>query len=191
MPPKRRPAPTTAPPEPKKRVSKLAKENNLTSAQETEIHSAYALFSTPAPADLETKHPILRTSDIRRVLIALNTPPTTSAELAEITSTLDPEGAGYVEYEPFVAVAALKLHQHANRDEDETRAEVEEAFALFTRGERDVISLADLRRVARELREEVGDAVLRDMVREATGGKVERGVTIEEFEGVMRRAGVF
>jgi len=90
-----------------------------------------------------------------------------------------------------VAVAALKLHQHAHRDEDETRAEVEEAFALFTRGERDVISIADLKRVARELREEVSDAVLRDMVREAAGGKVEKGVTVEEFEGVMRRAGVF
>jgi len=98
---------------------------------------------------------------------------------------------GYVEYEPFVAVAALKLHQHANQDEDEIRAEVEEAFRLFTRGEREVISVADLKRVAGELREDVGEAVLRDMVKEATGGKADMGVTIEEFEGIMRRAGVF
>ena len=46
-----------------------------------------------------------------------------------------------------------------------------------------------LKRVARELKEDLDDSVLRDMLREANGGG--RGVSIEDFEGVMRRAGVF
>ena len=64
------------------------------------------------------------------------------------------------------------------------------AFGLFTRGEEREIGLGDLRRVAKDLREDVPESVLRDMLREATGGGT-GGVGLEEFEGVMRRAGVF
>jgi hypothetical protein len=49
-----------------------------------------------------------------------------------------------------------------------------------------------LKRVARELKEDVPDQILRDMLLEANGGSgVGRGVEIKDFEGVMRRAGVF
>jgi hypothetical protein len=52
--------------------------------------------------------------------------------------------------------------------------------------------MSHLRRVARELKEDVSEEVLRDMILEANGGaSVARGVKREEFEGVMRRAGVF
>lgn len=70
------------------------------------------------------------------------------------------------------------------------REEVVKAFNLFTKGQERDIQLQDLRRVAKELREDVPENVLRDMLREATGGQVS-GVGLEEFEGVMRRAGVF
>lgn len=120
---------------------------------------------------------------------ALNTPPTSSAELSEILSTLDPTSSGIVPYSHFLAVAALKLHARSTSRDDEDE-EVEAAFTLFTRGEGDGISLAHLRRVAKELREDVPDSTLRDMIREANGsqGNV---VGREEFERVMRRAGVF
>lgn len=75
------------------------------------------------------------------------------------------------------------------RDEEQQSAEVEKAFALFTRGEERDITLGDLKRIALELREDVPESVLRDMVREAKGGGL-GGVGKEEFEGVMRRAGV-
>ena len=55
-----------------------------------------------------------------------------------------------------------------------------------------MITLAHLRRVAKELREDVDERVLRDMIVEANGGQgISNGVGMEEFEGVMRRAGVF
>jgi Ca2+-binding EF-hand superfamily protein len=122
-------------------------------------------------------------------LIALNTPPTSSAELSEILEAVDPEESGFVTYAHFVAVAALKLHAKHN-DPEQQDEEVDAAFTLFTRGEGDFITLAHLRRVARELREDVPDKMLRDMIKEATsgGGPV---VSREDFEGVMRRAGVF
>jgi hypothetical protein len=52
--------------------------------------------------------------------------------------------------------------------------------------------MAHLRRVARELKEEVSDDVLRSMIIEANGNEgVGKGVGIEDFENVMKRAGVF
>jgi hypothetical protein len=54
--------------------------------------------------------------------------------------------------------------------------------------------LADLKRVARELKleGEVGKGLLEDMINEANGGEgAGRGVGRREFEEVMRRAGVF
>lgn len=119
----------------------------------------------------------------------MNTPPSDNAELREILSTVDPTSSGFVTYPHFLAVAALKLHARASSPNAQD-AEVDAAFTLFTRGESEVITLAHLRRVAKELREDVSDATLRDMIREAnggTGGMVGR----EDFEAVMRRAGVF
>lgn len=103
-------------------------------------------------------------------------------------STLDPEETGYVGYSHFIAVAALKLHAKAN-DPDAQNEEAIAAYNLFTKGEERDITLNDLRRVARELREDVPDNVLKDMIREATGGGLS-GVGMDDFEGVMRRAGV-
>ena len=90
-----------------------------------------------------------------------------------------------------MAVAALKL---ASRSDESVQREVEDAFRLFTAmgGEEGKITMGCLKRVARELKEDVPDQILRDMLLEANGGSgVGRGVEIKDFEGVMRRAGVF
>lgn len=97
--------------------------------------------------------------------------------------------------------------------QQQQQSEIDHAFALFTtpvsqlgtstakgKGkagseETRPITLADLKRVARELREEVDDKVLKLMIEEANGqagaGGLARGVGREDFEGVMKRAGVF
>ena len=106
-----------------------------------------------------------------------------------------------------MGIAALKVLSKGSGD-DGRREEVEEAFGLFVGGRgkgkgvddggggggggEKRISLAMLKRVARELKEDVGEQVLKDMILEANGGEgVGRGVGLGEFEGVMRRAGVF
>lgn len=187
-PPKRRPQ-TSAPappPDKKPRQSKLAKENNISAATESEILEAFSLFSTPSsPSE---KHGLLPSPSLRRALTALGVPPTSSSELKELLSAADPTDSGTISYEHFVAIAALKLE---NRSEQSKRGEVEDAFRLFSGG-RERITVEDLKRVARELKESVGEGVLGDMVLEANGGEgVGRGVDLHGFEGVMRRAGVF
>ncbi|KAK3166813.1 hypothetical protein OEA41_009938 [Lepraria neglecta] len=184
MPPKRRaPAPTPAPKEKAPRQSALAKEHNISAATESEIKEAFSLF---ANSDKELPSPSLR-----RALTALGVPPSSSSELQDLLDAADPEDTGSIEYKHFVAVAVLKL---GNRSEESVQREVEDAFRLFTDmgGGDGKITMGCLKRVARELKEDVPEQVLRDMLLEANGGSgVGRGVGIKDFEGVMRRAGVF
>ncbi|OAX82972.1 hypothetical protein ACJ72_02672 [Emergomyces africanus] len=191
QPPKRRSAPSasTGPKEKRTRQSKLARENNITGEEESEIKEAFHLFSTQSEEYSAEKEGVIRTQDVRRALIALGLPPTDQKELTSILSAVDPTSTGLVTYEPFLSVCALKLH---SRSEDAISVEVEHAYRLFTRGTAGPISVEHLRRVARDLKEDVNEELLRDMVREANGGDgLHAGVSLEQFREVMMRAGVF
>ena len=123
---------------------------------------------------------------------ALGIPPSSPAELREFTSILDPDSDGYATYEPFFAICALKFHSMDRRSDNAHQAELDEAFKLFTNNQEGPITLAHLRRVAAVLKEDVGDDMLKDMILEANGGTgVGRGVQADEFDGVMRNAGVW
>ncbi|KAI9796085.1 MAG: hypothetical protein M1833_006507 [Piccolia ochrophora] len=187
MPPKRRPPTQT---DKKARPSKLARENDISAEEEAEIKEAFHLFSQEGEEDFASeKEGVLPTEDVRRALIALGLPPNDKEELREILASLDPDDDGVVTYAPFVAVCALKLHSRTAAGQSE---EIEAAYRLFTAGSRGPITMAHLRRVARELKEDIGDDQLRDMILEANGGAgAGSGVKLEDFEGVMRRAGVF
>ncbi|OJD13457.1 hypothetical protein AJ78_06091 [Emergomyces pasteurianus Ep9510] len=191
MPPKRRSAPSasTGPRDKRTHQSKLAKENDITGEEEAEIKEAFHLFSTKSDEHSSTKEGLIRTQDVRRALIALGLPPTDQKELTSILSAIDPASTGLTTYESFLSVCALKLR---SRSEDAIDAEVEHAYKLFTRGSEGPISVDHLRKVARDLKEDVNEELLRDMVREANGGDgVRAGVSLEQFREVMVRAGVF
>lgn len=121
------------------------------------------------------------------------------SDLPDVLETLDPEETGYVPYSPFLSLAAIHLHHNDNDDdEDEDQSEevheVHEAYHLFTDNREGPITLAHLRRIARLLKEDISDDTLKDMLVEANGEGKEgwkRGVNIDAFEGVMKRAGVF
>ena len=141
--------------------------------------------------------------DGRKRHSALGIPPSSKTELAEFVSILDLDDEGFAAYAPFVAICALKMHAREN-DSDARRAEVDEAFRLFVSGRLaaadgsggagggGVITLPHLRRVAATLKLDDADDLLRDMILEANGGAgVGKGVGRDEFETVMRRAGVW
>ncbi|KAF1828873.1 EF-hand [Decorospora gaudefroyi] len=203
MPPKRRGPQTKARP-PTKRASKLAKENGLTAEQEAEIREAFGLFAVSHADHEDSKEGVLKKSDVRRCLISLNLTPGKS-EMASILSTIDPLDTGFVDFVPFLSYAAIAMHskeQGSDEDDEDEEyqtesnpEEVSAAYQLFTHGAAGPITLAHLRRVAKELREEVPDDVLKDMILEANGGvhgkgKDVGGVSLEEFESVMKRAGL-
>lgn len=122
---------------------------------------------------------------------ALDIPPSPE-ELSEFISILDPDSEGYAVFSSFLAICALKLHAQTRTSESHIK-EVDEAFRLFTSGGgENKITLATLKRVARSLKEDVDEDLLRDMILEANGGAgVGRGVEKDEFENVLRRAGIW
>jgi hypothetical protein len=123
----------------------------------------------------------------------------TPRELKEYLSILDPEDEGYTVYRHFVAICAIKFRSQS-RTSDTHKKDVDDAFRLFTHaGQRGGvangegrITLATLKKVAQLLKEDVEEDLLMSMVLEANGGKgVAKGVERDEFEGVMRRAGMW
>ena len=160
---------------PPKRAKKPT--SSLTQHQLTELTEAWSLFSPSA----STNTPIPRHAT-RSVLAALGLT-TNRHELAEILDTVDPDNSGEVEYARFLEVVELKMRYR------DVKAEVEDAYELFQPDEGG-IGLEELRRVARELKEEVSEEELREMLEVATGGDGKGRVGLTEFEEVMRRAGV-
>ncbi|KAI9787076.1 MAG: hypothetical protein M1835_002857 [Candelina submexicana] len=188
MPAKRRP-PAPAPQEKKARQSRLAKENNISAEEEAEIKEAFHLFAVQEEGYANEKEGVIPLQGVRRALIALGLPPKNQDELAKIIETIDPTESGFATYAPFLTICALKLK---SRDSDDISNEIKTAYRLFTGGGEGPITMAHLRRIARDLREEVPEQTLKDMILEANGGGgVNRGVGVQDFEGVMRRAGVF
>ncbi|KAF7714687.1 Uncharacterized protein PECH_008282 [Penicillium ucsense] len=197
MPPRRRGAPassstanTNAAAAPRRSRSKIAKENDISADEENEIKEVFQIFAETNDEFPSEKEGVIPREDVRKAMIALNVPPSDSSELADILSAIDPTSTGFVPYGPFVSVVAAKLHA---QDDDARDAEVETAYQLFTRGSDGPISLSHLRRIARELKEDsVDDNLLKDMILEANGGAgLTSGVTLEQFQDVMTRAGVF
>lgn len=159
---------------------------------------------------------VLRVSDVRRCLKALNLPKPPPDFFDD-----DDVEEGSLKAGQFVELAQTMAQSEDNGVEgdgggdvdEEQRAEIDHAFGLFThslplgseaiKGKSKApaeglrITLADLKRVARELREDVDDKTLKLMIAEANGGHAsenanwEQGVGRDEFENVMKRAGVF
>ncbi|KAI1434623.1 EF-hand [Xylaria sp. CBS 124048] len=180
--------------------SKLAKEHNISAREEHEIKEAFSLFSESMDGEPEG---VIPTKDVKRAMVALGLPPT-KPELKEFLSIMDPDDDGHATYEPFLAICALKMHSRRGGKGPDP-SEVDEAFRLFTGAGAvsnndgsgagsggDVLTLAHLKRIAMTLKQDVDEALLRDMILEANGGAgVGRGVSRSEFEEVMRRAGAW
>ncbi|KAG5976588.1 hypothetical protein E4U55_007279 [Claviceps digitariae] len=190
MPPKRKPPAAAAAAPPKARPSKLAKEHNISAQEEGEIQEAWSLFAEPMEGE---KRGVLPIDDVKSALIALGVPPSNQAQLQDFLDILDPDTDGFATYEPFFAICALQFHARQENDSEAAhQAQVDEAFRLFTNNQDGPITLAHLRRVAAVLKEEVEEETLKDMILEANGGGgVARGVRMEEFDEVMRNAGVW
>ena len=144
------------------------------------------MFTSPSNPDA------IPTNKVKMSMRALGLDTTNSSEMSSILSTLDGEKTGEVEWDMFLQVMALKL----THDEDEGDAaterrqrEIQRAFELFDSEGRGVITLSDLRRVARVLGEDVSEEDLQEMIDEAAGTRPGQ-VFLKDFEEVMQRAGV-
>jgi len=141
----------------------------------------------------DTSEPdVIPTNKVKTAMRALGLDTSSSSEMSSILSTLDSDKTGTVEWDMFLQVMALKLsHDEDSGDEASERRqrEMKRAFDLFDSEGRGVITLSDLRKVARVLGEDCTEEDLQEMIDEAAQTRPGQ-VYLKDFEEIMRRAGV-
>jgi Ca2+-binding EF-hand superfamily protein len=173
-------------PSSKRRKTGKSVAPGLTPSQESEIRSAFDMFTTTSNPD------IIPTNKVKTAMKALGLDTISTSEMSAILSALDDEKTGSVEWDMFLQVMALKLaheEESGNEGPERRQREIRRAFELFDSEGRGVITLSDLRRVAGVLGEDCSEEDLQEMIDEAAITRPGQ-VFLKDFEAVMLRAGV-
>ncbi len=148
----------------------------LTEEQRQEIKEAFDLFDTDGSGSIDSK-------ELKVAMRALGFEPR-KEEVKRMISEMDKDGSGTIEYPEFEDMMASKM---AERD---PREEILKAFKLFDDDNTGKISFKNLKRVARELGENMTDEELMEMIEEADrDGDGE--ISQEEFLRIMKKTNLF
>lgn len=137
-----------------------------------DITEAFQMCDTKGEGSIETKQ-------IKFAMRALGFEPR-KEEIKKIIADIDKENTGKINKEDFIQ---LMVNRIAEKDANE---EIIKAFQLFDENGSGNITFEDLKRVAKELGENIGDEELKEMIDEAdlTGdGTVNR----DEFLRIMKK----
>ncbi|VDL21999.1 unnamed protein product [Hymenolepis diminuta] len=141
-----------------------------------EIQEAFDLFDTDKTGFIDTK-------DLKVAMRALGFEPK-KEEIKKLIAEYDPDGKGVLSYSDFLKMMTIKM-----QDKD-AREEVIKAFKLFDDDETGAISLKNLKRVAKELGENITDEELQEMIDEAD--RDGDGVVNEaEFLRIMKKTNMY
>jgi Ca2+-binding EF-hand superfamily protein len=153
-------------------------QNELTEDQKADIEEAFNLLDVDGVNTIHAR-------DLKVALRALGYEPEKD-RMKKIISEFDRESlSNTLMKEEFERIMQSKLFEYENDKE------IEKAFPLFTQGKSDYISLDDLRRVAQELGENLGDEVLEEMIREADVLDHDGVISRDEFFRVMKRENAY
>lgn len=152
----------------RKGVSKI----ELTEDQKTDIKEAFDLFDPDGTGKIATK-------ELKIAMRALGFEPK-KEELKKLVADIDPDCLGKLSFEEFLNIMSVKML------EKDPKEEILRAFRLFDDDETGKISFKNLKRVARELGENLTDEELQEMIDEADkDGDGE--ISQEEFMRIMRK----
>lgn len=153
-------------------------QNELTDEQKQDIAEAFRLLDVDGVKTIQAR-------DLKVALRALGYEPEKD-RMKKIISEIDKESLSNTLMEDeFERIMQSKLFEYEND------VEIEKAFPLFTQGKSDKITLDDLRRVARELGENLNDDVLKEMIKEADVIETDGAISKEEFMRVMKRENAY
>ena len=105
------------------------------------------------------------------------------AEVLRLMKEYDRAESGFIAYADYVDLMTTKLAERNPEDE------IRKAFALFDEEQTGAISLRNLRRVARELGEALGDEELQAMIDEFDRNG-DGSIDIEEFMAIMKQTSI-
>jgi Ca2+-binding EF-hand superfamily protein len=152
-------------------------QNELTDEQKADIAEAFRLLHDGGNS--------IHAKDLKVALRALGYEPEKN-RMKKIISEIDKESmSNTLMVDEFERIMKNKLFEYENDEETAI------AFPLFTQGKSDFITIDDLRRVAADLGENLGDDVLEEMIREADVMDHDGVISKEEFFRVMKRENAF
>ena len=124
-------------------LAKKSKRTELTEEQKQEIKEAFDLFDTDGSGTIDAK-------ELKVAMRALGFEPK-KEEIRKMIAEADKNGAGVIEFPDFLDMMTVKM---AERD---PREEMLKAFRLFDDDTTGKISFKNLKRVAKELGENMTD----------------------------------
>lgn len=144
----------------------------LTEEQKNDIKEAFDLFDPDGTGKIASK-------ELKVAMRALGFEPK-KEEIKMLLSDIDPDGLGKISFEEFLSLMSIKMF------EKDSKEEILKAFRLFDDDDTGKISFKNLKRVSRELGENLTDEELQEMIDEADrDGDGE--ISQEEFLRIMKK----
>ncbi|XP_063909615.1 uncharacterized protein LOC135127162 isoform X2 [Zophobas morio] len=155
---------------------KMTSKFELTEEQKHDIKEAFDLFDTDGTGKIDAK-------DLKVAIRALGFEPK-KEEIKKMIADVDVKGTGKLSFDDFVQLMTLKMA------EKDSKEEIMKAFRLFDDDETGKISFKNLKRVAKELGENLTDEELQEMIDEADrdgDGEINQ----EEFLRIMKKTSLY
>eukprot|EP00945_MAST-04E_sp_MAST-4E-sp1_P001403 g1403.t1 len=156
--------------------NRKGRPNELTEEQKQEIREAFDLFDTDGSGTIDAK-------ELKVAMRALGFEPK-KEEIKKMISDIDKDGSGTIDFNEFLEMMTAKM------GEKDSREEILKAFRLFDDDETGKITFRNLKRVAKELGENMTDEELQEMIDEADrDGDGE--INEEEFLRIMKKTSLY
>merc|ERR1712227_657233 len=156
--------------------AKKAGRTDLTEEQKQEIREAFDLFDTDGSGAIDAK-------ELKVAMRALGFEPK-KEEIRKMISDVDKDADGTIDYDEFMMMMTVKM------SEKDSREEICKAFRLFDDDDTGKISFKNLKRVSKELGENMTDEELQEMIDEADrDGDGE--INEEEFLRIMKKTSLY
>ncbi|XP_026136080.1 caltractin [Carassius auratus] len=149
---------------------------DLTEEQRQEIKEAFDLFDTDGSGNIDVK-------ELKVAMRALGFEPK-KEEIKKMIADIDKEGSGVISFNDFLSMMTQKM------SEKDSKEEILKAFRLFDDDCTGKISFKNLKRVAKELGENLTDEELQEMIDEADrDGDGE--INEQEFLRIMKKTSLY
>ncbi|XP_015834624.1 uncharacterized protein LOC660873 isoform X2 [Tribolium castaneum] len=148
----------------------------LTEEQKNDIKEAFDLFDNEGSGKIDAK-------DLKVAIRALGFEPK-KEEIKKMIADIDTQGTGKLSFDDFLQLMTMKMA------EKDSKEEIMKAFRLFDDDETGKISFKNLKRVAKELGENLTDEELQEMIDEADrdgDGEINQ----EEFLRIMKKTSLY
>merc|ERR1719245_774840 len=160
----------------RRKSNKSKNRIELTEEQKQEIKEAFDLFDTDGSGTIDSK-------ELKVAMRALGFEPK-KEEIRKMIDDIDKDGSGAIDFNEFLEMMTQKM------SEKDSKEEILKAFRLFDDDETGFITLKNLRRVAKDIGENMSDEELQEMIDEADRDG-DGQINEDEFLRIMQKTSLY